>query len=93
MLEGVGDPPGAWIETRWLSSRLAKSREGHRDKTYPSGVTYQGFAHESWTSLRGSPIFRPIAAFMRLFVTAGCMYRRNTLCISLATGLPLCPGK
>ena len=81
MPEGVGDPPGAWIETRLLSSRSAKSGEGYRDKTYPSGVAYQGFAHESWTSLRGSPIFRPIAAIMRVrFLTVGCMYRRNTLC-------------
>ena len=82
MPEGVGDPPEAWIETRLLSSRSAKSGEGHRNKACPSGVAYQGFAHESWASLRGSPIFRPIAAFMRLFVIAGCMYRRNTLCIS-----------
>ena len=79
---GVGNLPGAWIETRWLSSRSAKSGEGHHDKACPSGVAYEGFAHESWTSLRGCSIFRPIAAFMRISLIVSYMYRRNTLCIS-----------
>ena len=82
MLGGVGNPLGAWIEMRWLSSRSAKSGEGHRDKACPSGIAYEGFAHESWTSLRGSSIFHPIAVFTRISLIVSYMYCRNTLCIS-----------
>ena len=75
-LQWTPAPPG------WISNGVAGLQWSPIRQVGECEVLYQGFAHESWTPLRGSPIFRPIAAFMRLFVTAGCMYRRNPLCIS-----------